>query len=216
VIDKQKIWEKFTTLDERGISLMTPLVVSKSKKTLYLHIAKTGGSSVSKELISQGFDDMVLTNKKLDLDSKLKYFEEVVDDWESYYKFTFVRNKYDQLVSLYYYDFNANLLNRESFDKFILERVKNSISEYGTWIDQHYLTVVDEELIFDKVGLTKSHTQDLETIFSTIGITPKGLIENKGSYDRSKPTSYYYTDIIKETVDQKFKEEIEYFKWELH
>ncbi|SVE39421.1 uncharacterized protein METZ01_LOCUS492275, partial [marine metagenome] len=43
---KDKIIEKFCRLDELGKTLLTPLVISKKRKTIFFHIAKTGGSSI--------------------------------------------------------------------------------------------------------------------------------------------------------------------------
>lgn len=38
----------------------------------------------------------------------MEYFTGVVDEWDQYYKFTFVRNKFSQLVSLWNYDSTNN------------------------------------------------------------------------------------------------------------
>ena len=62
-MDTQSIIDRFTTRDEAGLELMTPMIVSKEKKVLYLHIAKTGGSSIVRLLQNNGMDDRVLSNK---------------------------------------------------------------------------------------------------------------------------------------------------------
>jgi hypothetical protein len=61
---------------------MTPFAVSKKRKTLYLHIAKTGGSSIIKILRQNGLDDGILSGKKVPYEKKLEEFEKIVDQWE--------------------------------------------------------------------------------------------------------------------------------------
>ena len=152
---KQQLFDKFSAVDSRGHTLMTPCVVSKTRKTLYLHIAKTGGSSIAKCLIELGLDDGLLSNKNMSANFKKSYFYDVVDNWESYFTFTFVRNKYDQLVSLYHYD--RHLLGNMSFEDFMEKRVATSEDEYGFWLDQYYLTHTNGHQIFDFIGKTETH-----------------------------------------------------------
>jgi hypothetical protein len=54
---------------------MTPTCVSKENKTLYFHIAKTGGSSIAALLRANNLDDGVLSNKYLGLDEKISYLK---------------------------------------------------------------------------------------------------------------------------------------------
>ena len=102
-MDKEALIKKFSRVD-KGMTPMTPFVVSKKRKTLYLHIAKTGGSAITHILRENGLDDRVLTNKKLNYEAKLEHFTDIVDHWDEYYKFTMIRNKYDMLVSHWHYD----------------------------------------------------------------------------------------------------------------
>ena len=126
-MDTTRLVERFSTPDEAGLTLMTPLVVSQEKKVLYLHVAKTGGSSIVRLLKNNGMDDSVLSNKHADHTEKLAYFTEVANNWDDYYKFTFVRNKYDLLISLYNYDSQLNgpysLPSSTSFENFITNHV---------------------------------------------------------------------------------------------
>jgi len=210
---KNKIIEKFCKIDEQNYTLMTPFVVSEEKKILYFHIAKTGGSSITHLLQRNGLNDNILTSRGGSFESKKKYFEELVERWDDYYKFTFVRNKYDQLISLYNYD--KQLLGGLSFKEFVknhLQKRSSSYPLYDQWIDQHYLTTVNNKSIFDFIGYFESYESDLKFVCHRIGIKYEDIRSNLGSYDRSKKSSYY-TPELKSIVDTKFSKEIEYFKW---
>jgi len=215
-IIKKNIFEKFCKIDKRNRTLMTPFVVSEEKKTLYFHIAKTGGSSITHLLQRNGLNDNILTNKNGSFESKKKYFKRLVENWDDYYKFTFIRNKYDQLISLYNYD--RQLLSGLSFEKFVknhLQKRSSLYPLYDYWIDQHFLTTVNDKSIFDFVGYFENYEDDLKFVCHNIGIKYEDIRSNLGSYDRSKKSSYY-TPELKLIVDTKFSKEVEYFKWELN
>jgi hypothetical protein len=138
-----------------------------------------------------------------------------VEDWDSYYKFTFVRNKYDQLVSLYNYD--RAILGEMTFAEFIQEHV-NARTEYfpmyDYWIDQHFLTVAGDQEMFDFVGRFENYEHDLKLACANIGIPFEDIRSNLGTYDKTKK-SLYYTPELKQVVDTKFAREREHFNWEL-
>ena len=212
----EDIIKKFTTIDCLGNNLMTPLVVSQKHKVLYLHIAKTGGSSVVQLLKNNGMDDLVLSNKKGIYEEKVEYFKEVASHWDEYYKFAFVRNKFDLLISLYNYDRQLNgkysLPKDITFEQFINEQVGVRDGLYTELIDQHYLTHTNDKCMFDFVGQFDTYNDDLNQICEKLGIENTQERTNVGNYDRSKKDQYY-TEELKEIVKSKFPKEIEKFGW---
>jgi len=210
---KNKIIKTFSKIDSNGGTLLTPFVVSKEKKTLYLHIAKTGGSTITKVLRNHKLDDNFLTNKKLSYKNKRLYFEDIVDHWDSYYKFTFVRNKYDQLVSHWHYDGHPG----GTFENFIKNIVSVDKELYGFWINQYDLTVIDNKSIFNFVGRHDNFDKDFQKVLNNIGIKTynKRTRENVGKYNKKIHFSKYYNEETKEIVYNKFKQEIDYFGFTL-
>ena len=211
---KDKIIEKFCRLDELGKTLLTPFVISKEKKTLFFHIAKTGGSSIFNLLQKNNLDDGILSDKNLNYNEKVEYFLDVIDHWDEYYKFTFVRNKYDQLISLYHYD--KTLLNSISFEKFIKEHVSrdsNYFPNYDYWIDQYFLTTIDDKPIFNFIGQFENYKNDLVKVCDQINIEYEDIRANIGKYKRTEKRTYY-NDELKQLVDQKFESEIKYYNWD--
>ncbi len=212
----EDIIKKFTTIDCLGNNLMTPLVVSKQHKVLYLHIAKTGGSSIVQLLKNNGMDDIVLSNKRGIYEEKVEYFKDVAAHWDEYYKFTFVRNKFDLLISLYNYDRQLNgeysLPNDITFEQFLKEQVGVREGLYTDLIDQHYLTHTNDKCMFDFIGQFDTYNDDLNKVCSQLGIVNTQERTNVGNYDRSKKKEYY-TDELKQIVKEKFPKEIEAFNW---
>ena len=212
---KDKIIEKFCRLDELGNTLLTPFVISKKRKVIFFHIAKTGGSSIYNLLQKNNLDDCILSNKKLDYNAKVEYFLDVVDNWDAYYKFTFIRNKYDQLISLYNYD--KILLNGISFENFIKEHVyKNSIfyPNYDYWINQYFLTMINDKPIFNFIGKFENYEIDLRKVCDQINIEYEDIRVNVGGYKKSEQGSCYNEE-LKQLVNQKFESEMEYYNWKL-
>lgn len=220
-MNRDALIKKFTTPDEAGLTLMTPLTVCKERKILYFHIAKTGGSSIIKLLKNNGLDDGVLSNKHAPYDEKVAYFTEVAEEWDKYYKFTFVRNKFDLLISLYNYDRQLNgpwsLGGNISFEDFVTNHIGCDDTfvkkiQYNNLIDQHYLTHLDEELMFDFVGHYITYAEDLTKVCDTLGIVNTEIRVNSGNYNRDKKDDYYTND-LKNLVRTRFAAEMEHFGW---
>ena len=212
----EDIIKKFTTIDCLGNNLMTPLVVSRQHKVLYLHIAKTGSSSIVQLLKNNGMDDIVLSNKRGIYEEKVDYFKDVVAHWDEYYKFTFVRNKFDLLISLYNYDRQLNgkysLPNDITFEQFLKEQVGVREGLYTELIDQYYLTHTNDKCMFNFIGQFDTYSDDLNKVCSQLGIVNTQERTNVGNYDRSKKREYY-TEELKQLVKEKFPKEIEKFDW---
>jgi hypothetical protein len=218
---KNKIFNKFSIMDERDHTLLSAFVVCKERKTLYFHIAKTGGSSIDHLLRINRLNDGFLDDRDVSFEDKKSYFQEVVDEWDQYYKFTFIRNKYHQLVSNYEYDKPYTLKNC-TFEEFIRNHVAAKSSKdselypnYNYWIDQHFITTCDDTPIFDFVGNHKTHKQDVQEVCKNIGIEYQEVKKNLGTYNRKREYSDYYNQELKNIVDSMFPEEIEHFKWQL-
>jgi hypothetical protein len=220
-MDTQSIIDRFTTRDEAGLELMTPMIVSKEKKVLYLHIAKTGGSSIVRLLQNNGMDDRVLSDKHGSYEDKVEYFSDVAAHWDEYYKFTFVRNKLDLMISLYNYDRQLNgawsLDSGVSFESFIRDHVGCEDTfvkkiQYNNLLDQHYLTHLGDKPLFDFIGKFNTYTQDLTAVCEHLAIENTEIHVNAGAYDRSKKDQYY-TPELEEVLRSKFPKEFACFGW---
>jgi len=84
------------------------MVVSHMKKCIFIHIPKTGGTSVEQFIRDQDRNDIqylgVRNNRSMHhmTASQLK-LELLPTQYNSYYRFSIVRNPYDRLLSEYYW-----------------------------------------------------------------------------------------------------------------
>ena len=222
---QDEILKKFSCItDDKTMILMSPFVASKARKTLFFHIAKTGGSAIHAILKSKGLDDGVLSQKRGHFRQKIEYFTDIVKHWDEYYKFTMIRNKYSQLVSNWNYD-KKNIKIKgvkftdsvNHFRAFIKQIVKTDKQNYDYWIDQYHLTMVNDTPIFDFVGNYDNFDADLKVAMGHIGIKKYDSKRrvNRVKYQAKKHVSQYYDQESKDIVYAKFKTEIDYFGFKL-
>lgn len=110
------------------------------------------------------------------------------DLWSEYYKFAFVRNPWDWMVSQYFYNFKAGFLKRMGAVKLTprdLERVRDKLKglttiEHESWVYdggfQHsYVMDADGAPSVDYVGRFERLNDDFRIICGNIGIEPAEL-----------------------------------------
>ena len=222
---KARILKKFSRrTHDKKMTLMSPFVANKSRKTLFFHIAKTGGSAIHAILKKKGLDDGILSQKRGHYEEKLNYFTDIVEHWDEYYKFTMTRNKYALLVSNWNYD-KKNLKLKgikytdsiNHFRAFVKQIVQTSDENYGYWIDQYYITTVHGDPIFDFIGDYNNFERDLKIAMDHIGLKKYNSQQriNQVAYKKKIHFSEYYDQETKDIVKTKFKAEMDYFGYKL-
>ena len=218
---KEKLFNKYTRIDDIGHVVMSPMTICKAKKVLFYHIGKTAGSSTDRLLNDNGLNDNIINNMRIPYGERVKYFEEVVENWDEYFKFTTVRNKFDQLISLYEMDRGLNgkfsLASATTFEEFIKNHVARQTrpidaSLYSWPMDQYFLTHTDGKLVFDLIIKFDDYEAGLKAACERMNISYTPIKVNVGNYDKTKVDTYY-TPELKELVRTTFAQEFEYFKW---
>jgi hypothetical protein len=140
------------------------------------------------------------------LHSKASKLREAVEEdiWENYFKFTFVRNPFEKIVSQYHY-------NRHHFgfgDSTFKEYVKAwSAGQKISTFPQLNLAYIDEKLNF--IGRFENLQEDFNTVCDKIGIPHIKLPHNNKT--QRKHYTEYYDDETREIVAKKYARDIEYF-----
>lgn len=150
--------------------------------------------------------------------SELKiYFETMGWDWSRYFKFAFVRNPWDRLVSFYHYaklDKNLKCWNGPGWDE-------NNPIEFNEWIkidkerkilplQLEMITGKEGALLVDFVGKFENLKKDWKTICDTLKIELKLPYIN---FTEHKHYSLYYTEETKKIIAETEKKEIEMFNY---
>ena len=213
------------------------MIISYSKKFIFIHIFKTAGTSVSDVLLPHSrFVDRLtykyfISKKIIFLISKLfnlfddgqKQFtgfhkhakaidikKKIGKEYSNFFKFCFVRNPYDHLVSLYFYmrqnknhKYNkiVNELAFSDFLNFYLDTQPETQSDF----------VFDKKnnLIVDYVGKFEDFNHDFKKILNLIQVDPKSTIphSNKSLLRLKKPYMKYYVEKDRDLVYNYFKKD---------
>ena len=139
--------------------------------------------------------------------------------WDSYFKFTFVRNPWDLVVSRYHWNMRGKDCSTVGFTEFL-----NNYCSAGAYfgpahyfvndLQQNY-TTINNKLALDFVGKFENLKVDFKKICEIIGLPVSELSKNKNSY---KPTYYnkytqYYDDNSKALVEKYFSKDIDMFEY---
>ena len=209
-------------------------MISHDKKCIFIHIPKCGGTSVEDVIwpkeqgrteedlwmgfVSQ-FENKYQTGGLQHLLAWQVREEVGRDVFRTYYKFAFVRNPWDRVVSQFAYmqrrpdlmDYVGMTSNTEF--KAYLELIR--LKEHVQWMPQvQFLLDHDGSLLVDRIGRLESFNEDCAQIFDALGLT---LDQLPGHANRSKRQAfqYYYSDIeAVEVVADMFAEDISFLGYE--
>ena len=186
-------------------------LVSYCNKFIFVHIPKSGGTSISVALkpyanrITKNF--MIKETKHHTLSEIREVFGEGINH---YYTFAFVRNSWDRVVSLHTYMHTHEGFN-ESFDEFVEKlATRKDTCRYTTKLQLDYIR--DSHRNIDFVGRFENLEEDFAKVTKHLGLDVKPLgKENKTRHSRYRD---YYTPKTKDIIYKMFKEDIEHFGYE--
>ena len=207
-------------------------MISYSRKFIFVHVPKTGGSAIEATLFPNlkpcvrrlygGCNDKQRERYGIGLLQHLTadhIREEVGEDiFKSFFKFAVVRNPWDKLVSEYAY------ISNTSREKYIIKRLGLStagvsFSEFAeavcksNFVNTHLFTqslMVGDSLDF--IGKFENLQEDFNIVCDKIGIPRQELTHiNKSQH---KHYTEYYDDETREIVAEKYSKDIECFGYE--
>lgn len=132
--------------------------------------------------------------------------------WNDYYKFCFVRNPWDRIISHYYWHYREDKTPIPSIAEFIRWLDAGRISRY----DNFRLYTIDGKISVDRIGRYENIEQDLKMIGAEIGlpVLPE-LPRAKGNYRSDRR---HYREILsgeeREAIRRLCEIEIEHFGYQ--
>jgi len=196
-------------------------MINHKYKIIFIHIPRTGGTSIEKAIMGRDWWGIHPPSKHLTAHIAKKVYAEY---WDDYFKFTFIRNPWDRMVSLLKYgafygvkfNFRDKILinnyindyNKIEYDKrfFHLNQFKDFIPKKNSV----YQNIIGEEMNY--IGRFESLNEDFDYICEQIKFPRKKLPHVEKS-ERRHYRDYYYKE-SKLLVENKYLLDIEKFKYE--
>ena len=190
------------------------------KKCIFVHIPKCAGTWIAKNLFGNlGASHLSIPEYQLAFSKK---------EFDSYFKFAFVRNPWDRLVSAYYFlksggksskdrSWALKNLDRIGFQDFILniERQKKKLS-YLHFIHQYKFLCEPGKShpLVDYLGFYERLEEDYSFIAKKLKIDREPLEVLNVTRGRKKDYREYYSEETKRIVFQIYQKDIELFGYD--
>jgi len=211
------------------------MLLSVKHRFLFVHIAKTGGTSVRTSLQRLRWRDpwylpMFLCSRFSHLSghriatkpprhAKIIAAKELLprEFFDGLFKFAFVRNPWDLQVSSFHHIRRERphfLGGHEDFEGFLRwkldpERPYQYHVDTSIELQTDYLIDLRGELVVDFIGRYERLEEDFAEVCRRIGIGQRGLAHKRRATDREKDYRGYYSDETAELVATRFKRDIE-------
>jgi hypothetical protein len=176
---------------------------------VFIHINKTGGSSIEKAL-GIGLDHSTAQEK----------FEQLgADAWQRKFTFTFVRNPWDKVVSHYHYRVNTNQTgmgaNPVPFDRWLqlcyVERDPRYLDQERMFMPQRrWLVNPQGEMLVEFIGRFENLQQDFTTVCERLSLRAElghAKPSGRGSYRD------YYDSASRDLIARCFEEDLQAFDY---
>ncbi|WP_448383121.1 sulfotransferase family 2 domain-containing protein [Desulfosoma sp.] len=214
------------------------MLFSPKYRFLFVHIPKTGGTSVRVALRRYKWKDpwripLFVCSRlsalsghrlacKIPRHAKIVAAKEMFprDFFESLFKFAFVRNPWDLQVSSYHHirrerpHLMHELPTFEDFLKHKLNPHRPYVFHFDVSIERQsdYLVDLDGSLLVNFVGRYERLEEDFAEACRRIGIRPPALPHKRKAVDR-RDYRAYYTDETADLVARHFRRDIELFDY---
>lgn len=185
------------------------MIINKKYKFGFVHIPKTGGTSLTL-LLAPYLNSKLATSGKgwQHAFHKNSMHSKYIKVPKNYWSFCFVRNPWDWLVSVYVSNCNIIGNTKLSFGDFI----KTTTTTQSSWI-----TTKDNKIAVDYVARHENYQNEIEYICKKLGVKCKKIPHRLNRKNRrGQKLSYedWYDDELKSIVSSSFKCDIDNFGYE--
>ncbi len=215
------------------------MLISYRYKFLFVHIAKTGGTSIRAALNPYRFKDphfiprFICSKLSSLFDHRLgvkipRHAKAVTalemlprELYDSLFKFAFVRNPWDLQVSSYHHIRRERphlIKHIENFEEFLEwkfdpQRPYQYIIDTSITLQSDYVIDLHGRIIVDFIGRYERLEKDFKEVCRRIGIKPPELPHRRKASNR-RPYQEYYNEKTKSLVRDYFSRDIELFGYE--
>lgn len=199
------------------------MVISKKYNFIYIALPKTGTTSIQKCFSNLDDETLFIENKNLDdhgqIDKSLcKHIKSCelrkkIKNYDSYFKFAFVRNPWDLVVSWYAYVRRLPLSSSRSSKGISFKKFINEMEcVWGQGLQTKWILDESGNQLVDFVGKFENLQEDFDIVCKMIGVKQSKLPhKNKSNHKFYKKI---YDQETREIVAEKYAKDIEYFGYE--
>jgi hypothetical protein len=186
----------------------------KKHKAIFVHIPKSAGTSIRESLFGGGGAHRTIAGFQAVLSPKL--FAEC-------FKFTFVRNPWDRLVSAFFYLKNQHMMSNQCWAKENLSQFQDFNTFVTQWLNRenlwsfvffrpqyHFICFEGKQPAVDFIGFYENLAPDFAVIRDRIKSSAQLGEKNRNS-QRERDYREYYTDETRNLVADLYAEDIEMF-----
>ena len=170
------------------------MIVSDKYKFIFLGCPKTGSTSIKVALLGNGEKMFYPTRFGAAQDHiKAVEFRKAIDPgkWNSYFKFSFVRNPWDRRVSLFFHHLGKEAREyKDTKNHFFRRYIVNRIP----WFGYHYAYENTNKQIVDFIGRFENLQEEFDKICDTVGM--KRIPLTKQRFQKGKNV-YHYREYYK-------------------
>ena len=207
------------------------MILSDSHRFIFIHVPKTAGRSIEHVLEPYHYLPSLKNRLKrrfglffpiapagpfyYHIKARQLRLEIGADKFDSYFKFAFVRNPFDWLVSLYFYTIQTpQHVSHRQFKKMKdFEECIEWMTTHGTFLQKDYICDENNQPLVDFIGRYENLQADLQIIEKKLNI-PILVKHHFNPTQRQKDYKSYYTTAMKDKVYRAYKADIELFGYE--
>lgn len=179
-------------------------MISHEHKFIFIQPKKTATSTLHGVL----FRYMVVDYSKISRHAKYSEALELYPESKNYFKFCFVRNPWDRIVSFYFFKKDGLATVKIPKDMSFKQFVNLVITEHKITMPDQYGHIEGFDN-FSFIGRFENLQQDFNFVCDKIGIQRQQLLHDNKT--KHKHYTEYYDDETREIVAEKYARDIEYF-----
>ena len=194
-----------------------PFFIKGKKDIIFVHIPKTAGTSIR---YSMGFNDMDKSQNIRNHYTAKEIIDLIgIENWNSAFKFTFVRNPWDRLYSFYSFRLKKGRIidktYKDSFRAWVLselvDRDPKSKKRFNLIPQTEWLIDPQNKIEIDFIGRFENLAKDFETLAKLISFDAHLPHMNKSV--RTNNYNQEYDSELKEIVGKYYQNDIDYFRY---
>jgi hypothetical protein len=183
-------------------------MIDHQRKLIFIHIARTGGTSIEAALVGRDWWDIDPDSKHLSASQTRRLYGE--EFWHSYLKFSVVRNPWDRVVSMWatgWWHAKGSEAAATSFHDFVQKLRPHRHEHYESLF---YYDILDEPL--DRLLRFERLNEDFAALMRECG-TPEIVLPHCEKRQRGDYRSYYDAE-TRDLVARMFERDIREYDYE--